>query len=86
VFLGLKVWSIGDDHFSIGLAGSGCLCAALGKPKQIPADAVRLAVDLGHRAQINSVAFSPDGSWVLTGGKDQTARIWDLATGHEIDR
>jgi WD40 repeat protein/uncharacterized caspase-like protein len=44
----------------------------------------RLIVQLGHSKGISSVAFSPDGKQVLTGSSDETARIWDAATGNEI--
>jgi WD40 repeat protein len=32
---------------------------------------------------VHSVAISPDGVFVVTGGEDNTARIWDAATGSE---
>jgi WD40 repeat protein len=38
----------------------------------------------GHRAGISSVCFSPDGTRVLTGSYDDTAKLWDAATGHEL--
>ncbi|MGH6937195.1 MAG: WD40 repeat domain-containing protein, partial [Methylocella sp.] len=41
---------------------------------------MRIATD----APIYSVAFSPDGARVLTGSRDNTARLWDAATGKEI--
>lgn len=33
---------------------------------------------------INSVAISADGKLALTGGDDQTARLWDLQTGKQL--
>ncbi|MCI0744603.1 MAG: protein kinase [Verrucomicrobia subdivision 3 bacterium] len=33
---------------------------------------------------VQSVAFSTDGQWLVTGGDDGTARIWDSATGREL--
>ncbi len=45
---------------------------------------VRLVVQLGHSA--TSVAFSPDGWFVLTGGLDGTARLWEATTGREVRR
>jgi len=38
----------------------------------------------GHTGEVRSVAFSPDGTKVLTGSYDQTARLWDAATGAQI--
>jgi tetratricopeptide (TPR) repeat protein len=34
-----------------------------------------------HQAWIWAAAFNPDGTIVLTGGRDSTARLWDAATG-----
>ena len=38
-----------------------------------------IAVMRGH--VVLSAAFSPDGSRIVTASEDQTARIWDAATG-----
>lgn len=41
-------------------------------------------VQLGRVFSVNSVSFSPDGRSVLTGGDDQTLKLWDVSTGEEI--
>jgi WD40 repeat protein len=38
----------------------------------------------GHTDTINSVCFSPDGSYVLSGSDDRTLRLWEIASGKEI--
>ena len=40
----------------------------------------------GHEAKVVSGAFSLDGRRILTGSRDGTARLWDLATGEELLR
>lgn len=47
---------------------------------------MRLQLQLGHSDLVTSAVFSPDGRRVLTGSKDQTACIWEVATGREYHR
>ena len=38
----------------------------------------------GHEYLISSVAYSPDGKFIVSGSWDKTVRIWNLADGKEI--
>jgi WD40 repeat protein/class 3 adenylate cyclase len=38
----------------------------------------------GASDSMNSVAFSPDGKYILSGDNDNIARLWDIQTGQEI--
>jgi flagellar biosynthesis GTPase FlhF len=50
--------------------------------------AVQEAIELnrfqGHQSTVNSVAFSPDGSRIVSGSDDKTLRLWDARTGQAI--
>jgi len=35
----------------------------------------------GHEGEVHSVAFSPDGTKLLTGSWDKTAGLWRVSTG-----
>jgi WD40 repeat protein/serine/threonine protein kinase len=37
----------------------------------------------GHKGGVSSVAFSPDGTRLVSGSFDQTVKVWDAATGQE---
>jgi WD40 repeat protein len=38
----------------------------------------------GHTLPIYSLAFSPDGRWLVSGSLDKTAKLWDLSDGREL--
>jgi len=37
----------------------------------------------GHNGPVNAVAWSPEGTWIASGGADHSLRIWDASTGAE---
>ncbi|MBE8968549.1 hypothetical protein IQ277_20675 [Nostocales cyanobacterium LEGE 12452] len=49
--------------------------SGMGQPKQVFGG--QLVVFVGHKGNINSVKFSPDGTHILTASDDNTARLWD---------
>ena len=55
-------------------------CTLVAKSQTEP----RLVLPIGHTSRTNSAIFSPNGKLVLTGGMDNTARLWDVQTGKEL--
>jgi WD40 repeat protein/TPR repeat protein len=47
------------------------------------ADAAVLAIT-GHTGAVRFAAFSPDGTRIVTASADKSARIWDAATGRQL--
>jgi len=47
---------------------------------------VRPVSRMAHEGPVRAVAFSPDGRWVVSGSWDNTARVWEAATGQEVAR
>ena len=44
----------------------------------------RKTVLAGHRDDVKSVSFSPDGRHVVTASRDHDVRIWDVETGEVV--
>ena len=45
---------------------------------------LRQIVQIGPTSIVTTVAFSPNGSLVLSSGEDGTLKLWDVSTGREI--
>ncbi len=58
------------------LAIVGLLHLAFGGPRLVLS---------GHTAFINSVAFSPDGQFLVSAADDETVTIWDPVTGENLE-
>lgn len=39
---------------------------------------------IGHTGNVIATAFSSDGKWCISGSMDNTAKVWDIATGELI--
>lgn len=50
----------------------------------INAQQLVLKTNLGHSDAINCIAFSPNGKFIASGSNDNTVKLWNAQTGHEI--
>ncbi len=48
------------------------------------AEKPEIFVQLGHTLAVDSVAFSPDGRYALSGSTDKTMKLWEVSSGREI--
>jgi WD40 repeat protein len=48
-------------------------------------DTLRRLLELKHPGGVTCVAFSPDGTRLLTGGYDMNVRLWDTADGELVE-
>ena len=45
---------------------------------------LELTIFRGHSDQVEALAFSPDGQRIVTGSDDQTAIVWEAASGKQL--
>jgi WD40 repeat protein len=58
------------------------------RPGPLPRGAIARmgSPQLRHGDAVLAAAYTPDGTQLVTAGRDRTVRLWDLATGKEIRR
>jgi WD40 repeat protein len=88
---GGAIWSVAFSPNSQFLAAGGCDEFGGEPSKCIKGIVYLLELSTGkvtslqvHDNWVNSVAFSPDNHFVLSGGDDASARLWDLYVGEEV--
>src|SRR6266511_1533375 len=65
-------------HFWLLAVFTFVACGSVPAQDKLKVDVVP---QVGHSLTVTSVAFSPDGRNVVSGNYDNTAKLWDLATG-----
>jgi WD40 repeat protein len=45
---------------------------------------IQLGISMGHSEKINSVCFSPNSKYCLSGSDDWTMKLWDGCSGKEV--
>ncbi len=79
----MVVWSVPPRLARTGPASS--LAPGIGRHESGIATSGTLGAEMdGHNNWIVAVAFSPNGSRVVTGSRDGTARVWDAASGRLV--
>jgi len=60
------------------------LLPKLPKPEELkPFPTACQTIFRGHNGVVRSVAISPNGEWLASGGDDGCVRVWDLRNGHQ---
>ena len=54
-------------------------------PCVLLAQELKLVLPIGHYLEITSVCFSPNGKRIVTTSEDNTAKIWDVASGKLLE-
>ncbi|MEO1514819.1 MAG: WD40 repeat domain-containing protein [Bacteroidota bacterium] len=58
------------------------LCLLAGLP--LSAQQAKLIIPKGHSDNVENIAFSPSGRYLVTGGDDLDIKVWDYQNGHLV--
>ncbi len=51
---------------------------------KIYAQEMEVNIQKGHLGAVKIAAFSPNGKFLVTGGRDKTAKLWEISSGREV--
>jgi WD40 repeat protein len=83
----LLILKAGREHVTAAFSPDGKLVATAANKTARIFDAetgAQTALLTGHKDQVFTVMFSPDGKRLLTASLDDTARIWDIDSGKDV--
>lgn len=89
---GLPLRDVGEQNAPREIAWSGdgaviATCGADGSVHVRDAESGALIRSFHHESgSVNGVAFTPDSRYLLSGGEDETLRVWHLGGGFEVYR
>jgi serine/threonine protein kinase len=78
-------WLLVTAGLGLGVLSGGLLVVRRWFLPSVPL-ATEVRCFRGHAGSVQSVAISPDGKLVLSGGDDRTMRLWSVETGEELRR
>lgn len=80
----IKRWKDERDDKCISMIFDNMSVRDIVRSKEVM-DIIRVhKVFRGHGSVVDAVAFSPDGSRIVTGSRDSTAMLWDAESGNRI--
>ena len=72
------------EHLSQIMSLEGLCLALYDQPDLVEAVCERIGELIGHTEQIRSLAISPNGEIVISGGADQVIRVWNVEEQTEL--